>query len=241
MKILLLGFVLIPLTSNGFVLLNPKYELNDPTSAKVKISSEGCTANGVSDGDIVEGIKWAIEFWNDVPESRLKLKYGGRSSASLSDSRVPKNEIIVGCGTLPSLQILGATQHDRDNGAARVTMNAAVYTGSYNKNSFIGTMTHEIGHGLGLYHSNDPASVMTYADHDWVDRPKYISQDDIDGIVYLYPNKSQMGGLLGSCSSFASEGTPKFNFFQDIILGFFSILAMTVILRLGIRKMKDHF
>lgn len=220
----------------AFVLLNPKYELHDATKAKVKVSSEGCTANGIPDGDIVEGIKWAIEFWNDVPESRLKLSYGGKSSASLTDSRIPVNEIIVGCGPLPSLQILGATQHDRGNGSARVAMNEAVYTGAYNKNSFIGTMTHEIGHGLGLYHSNDPASVMTYANHAWVDRPKYISQDDIDGVVYLYPNKSAMGGLLGSCSSFAGDGTATFSFFRDFLVGLGGILLVSALIHRALKR-----
>lgn len=236
MKRLLISALLFSQAAQAFVLLNPKYELNDATKAKVKVSAEGCTANGISDSEIVEGIKWAIEFWNDVPESRLKLSYGGKSSATLTDPRIPKNEIIVGCGSLPSLQILGATEHDRGNGSARVTMNEAVYTGSYNKNGFIGTMTHEIGHGIGLYHSNDPASVMTYADHDWVDRPKYISQDDIDGVVYLYPNKSQLGGFLGSCSSFSTEKTPTFNFYRDFLFGLLAVFGVSFFIQKALKK-----
>lgn len=231
MKIFILILFIFSNFAQAFVLLNPKYELHDPETAKVMISSEGCTANGISDDKIAEGIKWAIEFWNDVPESRLKLKYGGKSSASLTDSRIPVNEIIVGCGSLPSLNILGATQHDRENGSARVKMNQAVYTGTYNENSFIGTMTHEIGHGIGLYHSNDPASVMTYADHAWVDRPKYISQDDVEGVVYLYPNEKQLGGFLGSCSSFASDKVTSSSFYIDMLIGFLGIFGISLALR----------
>jgi len=237
MKILILFSIVYSTSSHSFVLMNPKYALHDATKAKVMISSEGCTANGIPDSKIAEGIKWAIEFWNDVPESRLKLSYGGKSTASLTDSRIPVNQILVGCGTQPSLNILGATQHDRENGSARVSMNRAVYTGNYNENSFIGTMTHEIGHGIGLYHSNDPASVMTYADHEWVDRPKYISQDDVDGVVYLYPNEKQLGGFLGSCSSFASENGQISNFHYDALLGFLSILGLSFLLK----KAYKHF
>lgn len=236
MKLSLFALLIFSQSTHAFVLMYPKYELNDPTSAKVKVSAEGCTANGIPDSDIVEGIKWAIEFWNDVPESRLKLSYGGKSSATLTDPRIPKNEIIVGCGNLPSLNLLGATEHDRGNGSARVTMNEDVYTGSYNKTSFIGTMTHEIGHGIGLYHSKDPASVMTYSDHDWVDRPKYISQDDIDGVVYLYPNESQLGGFLGSCSSFSSEKTPTFNFFRDFLFGLLAIFGVSFVIQKALKK-----
>lgn len=223
--------VLVTFHANAFVLLNPKYELHDATTAKVKISKEGCRANGISDAKVKEAIKWGIEFWNDVPESRLKLKYGGTSKATLTDNRIPKNEIIVGCGSLPSLNILGATQHDRDNGSARVKMNEDVYTGNYNEENFIGTMTHEIGHGVGLYHSNDPASVMTYREHGWTDRPKYISQDDMDGVIYLYPNEKSAGGLLGSCSTFASDGTKGMNFMVEMILSLISVIGISYLIR----------
>ncbi len=235
MKIILFFLVFIFHTQAfAFVLLNPKYSLKDATKAQVKLSAEGCTAEGISDDEMVASINWAIDFWNDVPESRLKLSYGGRSTATLSDSRIPENEIIVGCDDdLPSVNILGATEHDRANGSARVTMNSNVYnTGSgYRKASFIGTMGHEIGHGVGLYHSNDPASIMTYANHAWVDLPTYISQDDVDGVVYLYPNESAVGGLLGSCSSFASDSQTPTHYPLDLLIGFLGVLMISGFVR----------
>ena len=236
MKFIVLLFILtFQNPAFSFVLLNPKYRLKDPTKAQVKLSAEGCTSEGISDDEMVSSINWAIEFWNDVPESRLKLSYGGRSSATLSDSRIPENEIIVGCDDdLPSNNILGATEHDRANGSARVTMNSNVYNSgsNYRKASFIGTMAHEIGHGVGLYHSNDPASIMTYANHEWVDLPTYISQDDIDGVVYMYPNESSMGGFLGSCASFASDSRETKQFPFDFIFGFIGVLFVSVLLRI---------
>lgn len=236
MKILLLIAFFFTQTSHAFILLDPEFELNDGTSAKVKVSQEGCVANGISDEKVAQAIKAAVEYWNDVPESSLKLSYKGKSTALLTDPSVPKNEIIVGCGDLPSLSILGATQNDYTNGSARVEMNEDVFTGSYNEDLFIGTVIHEVGHGLGLFHSNDPASVMTYAPHGWVDRPKYISQDDIDGVIYLYPNKSQLGGLLGSCSSFASSKTNDFNFFRDFLLGFIAMMGLCLLIQKAIKR-----
>ncbi len=238
MKFLLLLSVIVSVQAHGFVLLNPAFELKDGTSAKIKVSKEGCTANGIPDSKIVSAINRAVDFWNDVPESSLKLSYGGKSKAFLTDSSIPKNEIIIGCGSLPSVQILGATQNDYTNGSARVKMNAAVYTGSYNEDSFIGTVIHEVGHGLGLFHSNDPASVMTYADNGWGDRPKYISQDDIDGVVYLYPNKSQLGGFLGSCTSYSAESKPSFNFFSDFFFGFLFVIGISLLIQKIIGKVR---
>lgn len=240
MKIFILMTILFSQSSFGFVLLNPRFKLKDPTSAKIKVSKEGCTANGISDSKVADAIKIAIDFWNDVPESRLKLSYGGKSEALLTDNTIPKNTIIVGCGSLPSLQILGATQNDYKNKGARVKMNEAVYTGNYNEDSFIGTMTHEIGHGLGLFHSDDPASVMTYANNGWGDRPKYISQDDIDGIVYLYPNEGELAGFLGSCSSFAAEETPTFNFYRDFLMGFLATIGISILIQRVLKRVKGR-
>ncbi len=227
--ICLLGLLCLPV--NAFVLVNPKHKLHKAETAKVMISSEGCSANGVSDSEVKTAIKWAVEFWNDVPESRLKLKYGGKSSASINDTTTPKNQIIVGCGPLPSVNILGATSNDTAHGSARIVMNEAVYTGDYNSNSFIGTLTHEVGHGLGLAHSNDAASVMTYVSHGWVDRPKYISQDDIDGVVYLYPNEKEIGGLMGSCSSFAGDSSNPQHMVLETLMGFLAMLLLSWVIK----------
>lgn len=224
---LTLSLLLAATNAGAFVLLDPIFHLKKPESVKVKVSSEGCTANGVSDGEVASAIKEAVDYWNDVPESRLKLSYGGKSGTSLASSTIPANEIIVGCGALASPQILGATQNDYVNHSAKVKLNDAVYTGSYNTDSLIGTVTHEVGHGLGLFHSQDPASVMTYSSHGWQNKPKYISQDDIDGIVYLYPNEKSLGGLLGSCSSFAGDGTPERpTFVFDLLAGLFLVLGI---------------
>ncbi len=231
MKFFITVGCILSFNAYSFVLLSPAYELSSPEKTKVKISSEGCTANGISDAALKSAIEWGIEFWNDVPESRLKLEFGGTSTASLGDSRIPKDEIIVGCGALPELSILGATEHDRANGSARVTMNQDVFTGSYSTKLFTGTLTHEMGHGVGLFHSDDPASVMTYADNGWGERPSYISQDDIDGVVYLYPNEKVAGGLLGSCSSFASDSKNMNHFFFEFLISFIAVIGVSFVLR----------
>ena len=238
MKYLFFITLLVSYSAFGFVLLDPQFKLKDGAKTKLKVSAEGCASAGVPDAKIANALKEAAEYWNDVPESRLKLTYSGRSAGSLSDSAVPSNEIIVGCGTLPSVQILGSAQNDYTHGSAKVTLNEAVYTGSFNEESLIGTVIHEVGHGLGLVHSKDPASVMTYSPHGWVDRPKYIAQDDIDGVIYLYPNKKNMGGFLGSCSSFAADSEPSFNFYRDFLLGFLGLMGATLMIQRALKGLR---
>jgi hypothetical protein len=59
-------------------------------------------------------------------------------------------------------------------------------------------IAHEIGHVLGLGHSEDTAALMYYD----VTAKKELSlaQDDVDGFTYLYPRDELQGDdLLGGC------------------------------------------
>jgi hypothetical protein len=51
-----------------------------------------------------------------------------------------------------------------------------------NSEKFLTTISHELGHSLGLGHSSDPASLMYYQFHK-VTTPQ---EDDINGLVELY-------------------------------------------------------
>ncbi len=57
----------------------------------------------------------------------------------------------------------------------------------------IGVIAHEIGHALGLGHSEVSESLMYFQ---VVDIRKSLGQDDIDGVTYLYPIKIDGCGLL---------------------------------------------
>ena len=68
--------------------------------------------------------------------------------------------------------------------------------------NFVSTMTHEIGHCLGLAHSQEiTQSIMSYYASDDIIR---LQDDDMMGIIYLYakdPSKASEDNTLGlSCS-----------------------------------------
>jgi len=225
MKTLLI-FLFISLPAHAFILTEKGYALKFDEYVKVYISSEGCVPEGIPDGELADVIKEAIEnYWNTVPESRLKLKYAGKSSASIEDG-APSSGILIGCSTFSGSD--GAADNNKSRGSSRILLNDSTISGATSTARLVGLIVHEMGHSVGLAHSKDKASVMTYESHGWGAKPSYLSRDDKDGVIYLYPNKKEVAGLVPSCESFADDGMSKTekSFIPTLLFGF--ILAALI-------------
>ena len=215
MKTLLL--LLLTLPAHAFVLTARGYALKFDEYVKVYISSEGCVAEGIPDGELADMIKDSIEnYWNTVPESRLKMKYAGKSSASV-DTGIPSSGILIGCATFSGSD--GVTDNSKANGSSRIRLNDTTIDGSTPTDSLTGLIIHELGHSVGLSHSKDKASVMTYEDNGWGAKPSKLALDDMNGVKYLYPNEKNVAGLVPSCESYADDGsgTSAPNFFGTML------------------------
>jgi hypothetical protein len=90
-----------------------------------------------------------------------------------------------------------------------------------------------MGHALGLAHSADAASVMTYESHQWGPAAKFLSQDDKLGVTYLYPRKGLAGGILGGCTSDARTLNEKTDLAWPALAELILILFIGQILRAG--------
>src|SRR5690606_37659401 len=111
----------------------------------------------------------------------------------------------------------GVTYTTEDTSESVIFLNnTTLQPGGYKDGAVEGILAHEMGHALGLHHSKDPASVMTYENHDWGPAPSHLSQDDKDGIVYLYPQESPLLGLIGGCDAIASTSTKEFSYIDLI-------------------------
>lgn len=227
--------LLISQSSWAYLLIDKDYRLKNPEKTKVNISSEGCTGNGIPDSELKDAINKSIAIWNEVPESRLRLEYDGRTSASIVTAVAPKGTILIGCTPLSGTS--GVTNNDNANGSSRIRLNSnELVPGSYYPDGLSGLIAHEMGHSIGLHHSKDRGSVMTYEDNNWGAMPTYLSQDDVDGVIYLYPNKEELGGLLPACSSFAGASdqvsTKSNAVLINLIIGFLTALFISALIKI---------
>jgi hypothetical protein len=239
LKILFLNLIFFS-QAHAFILVDKDYRLSKPESTTFKISSEGCTSVGISDAVLKSAMERVVEIWNDVPESRLVVKIGSKSGTSVNSTTVPKGEVIVGCASIGDSSIGGTAETDKSNGSAKIKMNSDVYSGTQ-LYGFEKVLIHEFGHAVGLGHSKDPASVMTYESNGWGVQPAYLSQDDVDGVVYLYPNEKALGGLMGSCDSYSADGpTPKSTMGMDMVIGFLAVFGIWKLFQIIFFRKKVH-
>lgn len=179
----------------GFVLFTDGYQLANPKKTVVNYNPSACYAAGISEIDVRGSIEQIIaQYWNTVAESELRMEIGtvvDRNSLAETET----GEILVTCGNAGA-GAAGVTYHDVDKGSSFIVMSTLLNDSP----TFMGVLAHEMGHGVGLLHSDDSASVMTYNSHGWGPKPNFLSQDDKDGVTYLYPNKGQVGGLIPGCS-----------------------------------------
>lgn len=220
--------------------------------AKVNIyvtANSTCSNTGFNKEDILKyAVIGAEKLWNNVPTANIEVKKGGTLSTSdnkyitgelclLSESgcsestAVPShNDIVIACNSnttnFPNSQYLAISapnniSSNKIKGSVILLNDTAdSVVSTLSKAEMISLMAHEIGHALGLGHSKKSEALMYYKNSENRDR---LSQDDIDGITYLYPNR------LDGCTSFL--GTIKDhndnsgNFIINFLLGFFLILA----------------
>jgi hypothetical protein len=209
MKIKILSAILLvaltlPLSARAFVLISPDYKLANPTDTVVNIASNTCGSN-IPNDLLLKSIEIVVyDFWNTVTESKLRFRVGGVVEKTTL-AEVDPGEVLVGCnGNVGSNG--GVTNSDEGRGTAIITLDAGILsTTSFDR--LVWVVAHEMGHAVGLAHSGDPASIMTYNAHGWGPRPEHLSQDDKNGVIYLYPIEGQLGGLIPGCSVKAAAGS----------------------------------
>jgi hypothetical protein len=184
-------------------------------------------------------------FWNRVPTSALRLSSGGFSTTpttNINDGRLcaptdeeciqeatntviaPARDIVVACNNLEEnfggANVLAVTipnnfSGNKIIGAVILLNNTSSAFARLGRSDQIGVMAHEIGHAIGLGHSDEKASLMYYRT---TDQRKSLGEDDIRGVSYLYPMKLDGFGLLGGCgtidTTLPNKSGPHGLFFQ---------------------------
>lgn len=190
----------------------------------------------------------ANKYWNRVPTSSLRIKRGGiyqttdskflteklcasdSTTSCPSATSVPKvSDIVIACNSnttdnFPSSSYLAISAPTNISGSdingSIILINDSSNTtfATLSTEEMISVLAHEIGHAVGLGHSERDEAMMHYLKNE--DRRK-LAQDDIDGISYLYPNQfDSCNNFLGlNISDSKSNNNSNSSFMGSFILG----------------------
>ncbi len=219
------AFTLNPTTGRGF----------EKSNINIHVANSDCSGAGFSTSTLKSMVSEAIEdYWNQVPTSSLFLKSKGiNTSIDINGDdfnaallKVPSNTIVAGCNDdvpdFSSPSILGAAVMDCNGDTCKALLILNANNSSLNsmsRSERIAVIAHELGHAIGLGHSEYTHNLMYYSASG--KKQKWLGEDDIDGVSYLYPHDPELAGLLGSCGTIKDIGNPndKNSFWFQFLLG----------------------
>jgi hypothetical protein len=174
----------------------------------------------------------AFDIWNAVATANVQLIRGSNSASTPAQAfgfTAPDVPVIV-CD--PNLSTTISTSADRVPVYSDIQQNSgAIVSGfillntesgmTYNIQNLSTTqlsiaLAHEVGHLLGLGHSNDETSLMHY--NYMAKTHLLLSQDDIDGITYLYTRVEPEEDKVFGCATIAGPSAPTGTFMALITL-----------------------
>lgn len=212
-KIIILTLLIFSFQSFAFRLNTSTGAAFKDNEVKIYVTSNStCTQAGTTPEELLDlAVEASDDFWNTVSTANITVKKGGiktitdtnyitgelcvsDSDTSCPGTSVPKvNDIVIACNNnatnFTSSSLLALSGPNNVSGS---TISGSVILINDLHTSFsllsrsekLNVLAHEIGHALGLGHTNKSEALMYYKNSD--DRVA-LSQDDIDGITYLYP------------------------------------------------------
>lgn len=193
--------------SSGFVLLSGPAESRlglTPESPTVKFiwdgkapeldkkeEYEGGIYADKSDTEIMEELlNRALAIWSKIPGSFVKLEMTQDSGAVLNGEDNIHSIVVASSNNLT--QAAFASPDISDDGKTIRDCDISVSTTKTSVKELLYTITHELGHCLGLGHNHTNYSAIMGYSRD-VHSPD-LGADDMAGIIYLYPDPNYSSG-----------------------------------------------
>lgn len=192
-----------PWMSSAFTLVttNPDFLGWQNPEVTFNVNSANCPASMDIPGLITD----AVKVWNNVATSRVKVSYNEPTSLTTT-----ANPTTVYCES--NFQgVTGADQNSVPAAALPTPSGNYIATGllylnvsggsanisGFNRDLLLVIIAHEVGHILGLGHSQDTNALMYY--NAGAKTHLALAQDDIDGVSYLYPRDELSGDKMMGC------------------------------------------
>jgi hypothetical protein len=221
----------------GFTLISSSIRQGwDETTLTFNVNESSCTSLGISASTLNSAIDSAIELWNKSPTSKLKLARGSTvTSTSATNpptiycSNTAQSNTTAGIGgvsTSGGTPVQGYLYLNGDS-----TMDA--YFNNLTSTQQQVVLAHEIGHVLGLGHSENEYAMMYY---DISSKENLnLSQDDIDGLTWLNPRDELKNGIMG-CATIQEIGNrmPPSSGNGSIVINW--ILVLTIVFAASRRR-----
>ncbi|MCA9523104.1 MAG: matrixin family metalloprotease [Myxococcales bacterium] len=146
-------------------------------------------------------VQQSFATWNAVESSFLRLDFGGTTTQRTEYDRNGDTNVntvyfeTVSWDDDSDVLALTKTIYEPKTGEikdADIRVNAVHFTWSTSdsnvQNDVQNMLTHEVGHLLGLEHSDDEESTMYATSKAGEMSKRTLAQDDINGVSYLYPS-----------------------------------------------------
>ena len=225
----------LPLTASAYTLNNTIGARFKDDDVKVRVGINPTACANVDLNELSGLIDDSVDkFWNTVPTSRLNLKASSSDNTGDDDyltgelcltgstcggTPVPgPDDILITCNnngtnfpggsSLLALTLPNVISGKNIKGAVVLINDTNTAFDDLSRDKKVAVIAHELGHAIGLGHSEKSEALMYYA---VVPRRESLSHDDIVGLTYLYPVKMDMFGagcFLGSVAITGQGGGP---------------------------------
>jgi hypothetical protein len=182
----------------------------------------------------------AVEVWNSVPESSLKIEIGADTTNTIAElwAGTATDVPMIACdpnfaattsvdpNSIPGVGFLrGNDLNPVTNGGLLLNVQSGAQASILSISDVLVSVVvaHEIGHVLGIGHTNDTAALMYY---DASAKTKLaLSQDDRNAVTFLYP-RDEVGQteLIGGCGSVKPVDGSSGNALGGNSLGLFALV-----------------